>query len=119
MDKKTIISAAVFVIILISGIFLLNKGQDLSQIVLYYGEGCPHCKIVDDFISQNSIKEKVDFVEKEVWYNKINAAELAEKAKICGLKDDSIGVPFLWDGKDCLIGDVDIINFFKSKAGIQ
>jgi len=44
---------------------------------------------------------------------------LEAKAKICELPTDSIGVPFLWDGKDCLIGDQDIINFFKQKTNGQ
>ena len=49
--------------------------------------------------------------------NQNNAKELTEKARICGLPTDSIGVPFLWDGEKCFIGDQDIINFFSAKGG--
>jgi len=30
-------------------------------IILFYGEGCPHCKVVDDFITENKIEDKVKF----------------------------------------------------------
>lgn len=88
-------------------------------IILFYGEGCPHCKIVDDFITENKIEEKVSFSRMEVWSNKDNQQVLLKAAQICNLNTDSIGVPFLYDGKNCLVGDVDIINFFKNEANIQ
>jgi glutaredoxin len=96
-----------------------KKDQSESQIILFYGDGCPHCAIVEEYIKENSIGDKISFAQKEVYYNQNNAKELEVKAKICGLSTDSIGVPFLWDGEDCLIGDQDIINFFKQKTNGQ
>ncbi|MDO8512069.1 MAG: hypothetical protein Q7S57_02260 [bacterium] len=90
-----------------------------TGIVLYFGDTCPHCKIVAQFIEDNKIKEKVTFEEKEVYNNQANAKELAEVAKTCGLATDAIGVPFLWDGKACIQGQDQTINFFKDKAGIK
>lgn len=86
-----------------------------NQIIYYFGQGCPHCANVKEFIEKNKVHEKLSFEEKEVWYNRSNAAELEEKAKRCGISDKDLGVPFLWDGKKCFVGDVDVINFFKSK----
>lgn len=88
-------------------------------IVLYFGNTCPHCKIVEQFINENKIKEKVVFEEKEVYDNQANAKELTTVAKICGLNTDAIGVPFIWDGKTCIQGQDEAINFFKNKAGIK
>jgi hypothetical protein len=95
-------------------------------IILFYGEGCPHCKNVDDFVEQNKITDKVNFANLEVWYNKDNNLILQEVAKKCGINADSVGVPFLYDpstssgqaGK-CYVGEVDVINFFKNEAGIK
>ena len=84
-------------------------------IVLFYGEGCSHCKIVDDFISQNNIEEKVSFLRLEVWYNKDNQNILAQVVQKCNTQTDQVGVPFLYDGEKCLMGDVDVVNFFKEK----
>jgi len=96
-----------------------NPTQEVSDITLFYGDGCPHCALVEEYVSQNNIESKIPFVKKEVYYNKQNANELVEKAKACGMPTDSIGVPFLWDGSKCLVGDQDIIEFFKTKVNKQ
>jgi hypothetical protein len=89
-------------------------------LILFYGQGCPHCKIVDDFITQNKIEDKVKFIKLEVWYNKENQIILGEVAAKCGITSSQVGVPLLYDGKDkCYVGDVDIINFFTNEAGIK
>jgi glutaredoxin len=89
-------------------------------ILLFYGQGCPHCKDVEDFITQNNIEDKVKFTRLEVWYNKDNQVILAEVAQKCGITGDSVGVPFLYDGNGkCYIGEVDVPNFLKMQAGIQ
>jgi len=135
MKNKVIIPTILFIVVFILSITVLlkNKENNLpnnstvqdnqqteeSQIVLFYGDGCPHCAIVEEYIKENKIQDKISFTQKEVYYNQGNAKELEEKAKICGLPTDSIGVPFLWDGEDCLIGDQDIINFFKQKINGQ
>jgi len=91
-----------------------------AGIVLFYGQGCPHCKDVEDFISQNKIDDKVKITRMEVWYNKDNAALLAQVAKKCGITGNSVGVPFLYDGNGkCYIGEVDVPNFLKAQAGIK
>lgn len=92
-----------------------NQQTKESQVILFYGQGCPHCAIVEDYIEKNNINEKISFEEKEVYYNKGNANDLIQKAKACGIPTDSIGVPFLWDGEKCYVGDQEIIEFFNQK----
>jgi len=133
MNKKIIIPTILFILVLIVSLFLLlenkensqlknelsnnqeNQQKEQSQIILFYGDGCPHCAIVEEYIKENNINDKISFAQKEVYYNQSNAKELEAKAKICGLPTDSIGVPFLWNGEKCLIGDQDIIEFFSQK----
>jgi len=127
MDKKNnnkfIISIILFIAVLIFSIFILYQennnelvdNQSDNGIILFYGEGCPHCVIVENYIKENNIQNKISFIQKEVYNNQENAKDLQNKAKLCGLSPDSIGVPLLWDGKNCLIGDQDIINFFKQR----
>ena len=90
--------------------------QDNSPIVFFYGEECPHCKIVEEYFSENNIAEKIQFSQKEVYHNKGNASFLAEKAKDCGISESELGVPLLWNEGECYIGDVDIIQFFEQKV---
>jgi glutaredoxin len=88
-----------------------------SQIIFFYGNGCPHCANVEKYFSDNNITGKITFDQKEVFNNADNAAVLGDKAHSCGLNTDSIGVPFLWDGATgkCYVGDQDVINFFQQK----
>jgi glutaredoxin len=123
MDKKIIIFISIGIIIL-AGVVLFfvqnqNQPSQENKIVYFYGDGCSFCAKVDEFVKENKVDEKVFFERKEAYNNKDNAAELLEKAGKCGLAQDEIGVPFLWDGSKCFVGDADIINFFKQKAGIQ
>ncbi|MDD3284166.1 MAG: hypothetical protein PHZ07_01070 [Patescibacteria group bacterium] len=135
MLKKPIIPTILFVCALIFSLFMLvgekNKqtnennnleeniikqnSKPISNIILFYGDGCPHCKIVDQYIEENKIKSKLTFAEKEIYSSKENANLLIEKANICKIPNNTIGVPFLWDGTKCYMGDEDIINFFKLK----
>ena len=129
MGKENIfiISAIVIIMLLLLGwqagffarIFSAKPIVIPEGIILFYGQGCPHCKIVDDFITQNKIEDKVKFTRLEVWYNKDNQAIIAEAAKKCQITSDQVRVPLLYDGKNCFTGDVDVINFFKTQTGIQ
>lgn len=94
--------------------------DDPAAIVYYFGEECPHCKVVNDFLEANTIAEKVAFVKKEVWHDTTNAKEMERRAKACNIKPEGMGVPFVYggDGK-CYIGEPDVINFFKGKAGLD
>ncbi len=120
---KTLISViAIVVLVGVSFIFLRKKNNnpEIKDIILFYKEGCPACAAVEDFLKQNDIGSRVEFSKLEVYYNKSNANLLLEKAKICGVEEKDLGVPFLWDNANskCLIGVEEIINFFKGKAGI-
>lgn len=119
------------VVLVILGIYIYYNGshkeqdilnEDLNKnnlkedsLIFFYGKGCPHCALVEEFMKQNNVLSKINIVEKEVYYNKKNASELAEKARICGINTNEIGVPFLWDGKNCIVGDTPIINFLNEK----
>lgn len=143
MNKKLVLISVLFLVVAIFAVFALatnqkdlidqtadtqnliqQENQDLVQEanetipILFYGDGCPHCVIVEEYVAEKNIESAVPFVKKEVYYNRQNADDLVAKAKACGMPTNSIGVPFLWDGSKCLVGDQDIIEFFKTKAGI-
>lgn len=83
--------------------------------ILFVSYNCPHCAKVEEFATTNKVQEKFNFIILEVYKDKNNAALMAEKAGACGLPVSSLGVPFLWDGSQCLVGDIDIIQFFQDK----
>lgn len=130
MHKRLVVAGLLFVLFSLGSVLLLiqkvspDDQQNVTnetvkastEMVLFYGDGCPHCKIVDAYIKDNNIKAIVSFEEKEVYNNKTNAAQLIEKAEVCGISTESVGVPFLWTGSTCLVGDGEIIDFFKAAA---
>ncbi len=90
-----------------------------TDIVFYYGDTCPHCKKVDEYVVQNNVQEKMPFVQKEVYNDEKNSAELAKIAEKCGMAADEVGVPFLWADQQCFVGDKDIIDYFSQKIETQ
>lgn len=90
-----------------------------TGVILFVGNGCPHCANIEKFIKDNGIENKVKFVKKEVWYNESNSDQMVGIAKKCGYSEDQVGVPFLWTGQKCLIGEDDVTNYFKEQAGIK
>lgn len=116
MKNKTAILAILLAVILIFVIFIAsqkrNKAQpqETNQIILFYDDGCLHCADVEKYIIDSGLKNKISLIQKEVYNNQNNAKESAAEAKICRLSSDSIGIPFLWNGKKCLIGNQYIIK---------
>ena len=90
-----------------SGFFAKNITSNPNQtplpagIVLFFGDGCPHCKTSPQL--------------------EANAVLMIKLAQSCNLDaSNGVGIPFLYDGSGkCIGGDVDSINFFKNEAGIK
>lgn len=118
MDKKVILTTVfISVIILIFGYILVSsakkkeqkKGQNLAispkeKIIYYYGNTCPHCQEVEEWMKKEKIDEKIRVEKKEVYQNQANAQELTLVAQNCGLDPNAIGVPFLYADGKCYIG---------------
>ncbi|EKE11416.1 MAG: hypothetical protein ACD_15C00084G0017 [uncultured bacterium] len=125
MDKKNI-AVLGLLFVLAAGLLFWNfsKEKNISQtpvnsdIILFYGEECPHCKDLEEFIKKNNIAEKVKFNYLEVWHNKSNSGIMMEKAQECGFAKDQLGVPFLYAKGRCFIGGPEVEKFFKEEAGI-
>lgn len=90
-----------------------------AQLILFWGDGCPHCETVKEYIKNNNLESKIKIAYKEVYYNKSNQKNLEETVKNCPEIDTSqgVGVPLALDTqtKRCLSGDTPIIDWLKSK----
>lgn len=124
--KKKVAFVLGGLVILAVGLWFWSSAQEknapatpvASDIVLFYGKECPHCKDIDKFIEENQITEKVGFDSLEVWHNKANSEIMLKKAQACGLAKDQLGVPFLYAKGKCFIGGPDVEEFFRQEAGI-
>lgn len=118
MNKTGILLILGTILIMFGGAYLFSKPTQVPAISGYeyfWGDGCPHCKIVADFMETWSGKDKINIKKLEVWNNTKNAALMNERAKNCNVVRTQMGVPFMVtpDGK-CLMGDQPIIEHFKS-----
>ena len=90
-----------------------------QEYILFYGNGCPHCAKVQDYIKDNQITNKFDLQQKEVFFNKNNLNEFNGYLQKHNLTYDKIGVPFLIinSGEDCkyINGDINIIEYFSGR----
>lgn len=134
MSRKKIYILAAVVLVLIGGVVywgvrsaqrakapIVTDGtnNENPDAVYFYGDGCSHCKVVAKFLEDNKISEKVNFVKKEVWRDKNNAAEMQRRAVECGIEPSGMGVPFVYSKGKCYVGTPDVEGFFKQAAGIQ
>ncbi len=82
----------------------------------FWGNGCPHCKVVADFFNSSDKDEKVNLVKYEVWYDQNNTKIMEDRYNKCDPKPTgAMAVPFMVtpDGK-CLVGDAPIIELFNN-----
>jgi len=128
MNKNAWFFIIVGIIVVIEGFLFLQYGPGInsilsyikkpsphtSGIILFEQKGCDQCDKVDSFISNNKIESKVTFTRLDISNNDAKNI-LADKSQVCGLNPSEVGVPFLWDGKNCILGYVDVIKFFGQK----
>lgn len=117
-------------ILIIAGLliyFFVNSNKDNApplsngeaDLIVYWGEGCPHCEKVKAYVKDNNLDAKVKILYKEVYNDTNNQKELEATVQKCPEIDASrgIGVPLAFDTKNskCLYGDTPIIEWLKTK----
>jgi glutaredoxin len=125
MHKRFLILLILAAVAIVCVIALFIRSGGGTTLTLYYSESCPHCVNVESFLKENTLP--IMIIKKEVQKNAANASELAKRVQSCGIPtDQGVGIPFLWDGKQCIQGDTDIIRFLqivylplKQKAGTK
>ncbi|MFA5154949.1 MAG: hypothetical protein WC453_00795 [Patescibacteria group bacterium] len=103
----------IFVLALLAVGVVLWAGQR-PKMILFYSLSCPHCQVVEKYIGDNGVRDRFRFQELEVSQNQANASLMERKARACGLDAaQGLGVPFFFDGQNCLMGDQEIIRYFQ------
>ena len=126
--KNNLLTGLIIVIIIFGFYKITSKKpasleviQDNSDLILFFGDTCPHCKDVEKFISENKIDQKIKISQREVYSNKSNSALFAKTVQgICSdqLTPDGLPVPFLIDTKDkkCFVGTSPIEEYLTQKS---
>lgn len=82
---------------------LATKAEEVINIHLFYGNGCPHCAHEKEFLAEY-LKDRNDvkLYEYEVWYDKDNQKLLSEVQE--KLNNKQSGVPYTVIGDKVIIG---------------
>jgi glutaredoxin len=118
---KAIVIFCVVAAIIIGGLwYFAERSQSKDDTVyFYFGITCPHCKNVEIWMLQNNVGAKLTVVQKEVYENQANAAELQKRARTCGIKSDEIGVPFIFYKGQCYVGEDQGIELLRQLIGVR
>ena len=121
--KKIIIIIVVIIALALFGKMVYQSSlPDYSDteadLILYWGNGCPHCELVKKYIQENKIDSKIKIAYREVYYDSGNQKKLEETIKLCPEVDATkgIGVPLAFDPKNkkCILGDEPTIEWLKN-----
>jgi hypothetical protein len=94
----------------------ISYSKEKINIYLFYGEGCPHCEELKNYLNSLDNKEKSYFniYTFEVWNNSTNQQFMKESAK--SLNKEVSGVPFLIIGNKTFEGYNESMNIKIKKA---
>lgn len=97
---KKLLYLILFIFIFIPTV-IFGKENNLN-IYLFYGDGCPHCAELEEYLNDYLKDKNITLHKYEVWYNEENQKNYTEVHKI--LKDKSNGIPYLIIGNNTVVG---------------
>lgn len=118
--KKIILMISCVVLLSACGTTNTNQNLPVGEASIppgnfyFKSSSCAHCKVVDSYITENNVQQKVFFVTREINTDASAVALLKSIGKKCLLSDTELGVPLFWDGSNCYIGDQEVIEYFKT-----
>ena len=124
MKRFPLLVGLVSILIIIGGALIFSNDSDSNSDTTppplpdsyeyYWGEGCPHCTNVEEFLSTWEGRDKVQIDKKEVYKDQDNIDLFESRVEFCELPNNQVGVPFLFTPEgECVVGDTPIINLFE------
>ncbi len=114
--KKWLFFLGLFPFFILQQALAAPSSTSSSQILFFYGQGCPHCAAVETYFEQNNLYGKYPIVRKEVYFNSENAQLFTKTMQELGVPADSVGVPTIVMGDKVITGDTPIIKNFVTDA---
>lgn len=106
--KKIII----FIITLLSFIPNIKAEEKQLDLYLFYGDGCPHCKALEEYLDDYlKDKDNIKLHEYEIWYSEENQNLFKKVQNAMNIKAN--GIPYLVIGEDVVQGFME--NYTEEK----
>lgn len=91
------------------------KNPPVAGNILFTRLGCPHCKIVDEYIKTNKVTDKITFDTRDLAFDTTAIDTINKIFDYCRIPDAMRGVPMYWDGVNCYSGDGEITDYFSKR----
>ena len=85
-----------------------------KEVVLFYEPTCPHCKILEAFLTRNDLYKMFNITKKDVTSNSANRAEMEKIHKDCMKGVGELVVPLVTQDGKCAMGEEGSIRLIKS-----
>lgn len=89
-----------------------------GPIYIYTSEQCAYCSTVENAVVKGQVNRKLPVVFREISRDEQNALEMLAVTQKCGLNIAKIGVPFLYDGQNCLEGTDKIMRYIDERMRV-
>ncbi len=87
------------------------------KFVFFYGDTCPYCHDVIDWMDEAGVESMLDITRKEVYNDAKNSEQMNLAVRSCGMTQS--GVPMMYtNDKECIVGSTPIIDHLSEVAGI-
>ena len=109
----------IIIVLLLSILFPITaKADNVVNMYLFYGDGCPHCAEEEEFLKDYLDKEKsARLIKYEIWHSSENRDILIKVQN--KLNNHENGVPYLIIGDHVLVGYIDGITDLKIKKYVK
>ena len=113
---KKLIKVVLFLLLLIPCILFADTKK--INMYLFYGDGCPHCKALEEYLDVYlKDKKNIELQTFEVWHNEDNLNKLSDVIELLNSKES--GIPFLIIGNSVIVGYDDSYTPEKIKNAVN
>ncbi|MFC1649660.1 cytochrome c biogenesis protein [Patescibacteria group bacterium] len=105
-----------WIYIVLFGLFLIllpSLVRAQEQMYFFYGQGCPHCAVVEEYFEENDVYSEFDIQGYEIYNDPDNAALYNELLDERSHPATRRGVPTLVSGDMVIVGDKPIIDYIQ------
>lgn len=113
---KKLSKVILFLLLLIPCILFADTKK--INMYLFYGDGCPHCKALEEYLDVYlKDKKNIELQTFEVWHNEDNLNKLSDVIELLNSKES--GIPFLIIGNSVIVGYDDSYTPEKIKNAVN
>lgn len=92
------------------------QAQSKPNIYFFYGTGCPHCALAEEFFLKENLYSRYPIDKREIYFNRENALLFNVLMDRLQVPPEGRGVPMVVMGDIVIMGDAPIIDTFVAEA---